>query len=101
MLTPAPQVVSGMGSIDLSALTWEDYLLIGGGLAFAYSMWSDSKPKGRRKKSAGLSAGSSMSPGSIAFLALAAVAGYYVWTAVSPTLTSMAQTQAQLMGLNP
>lgn len=42
----------GMGSIDLSNLSWEDYLLIGGGFALFVSLWADSGPKRRRKKSA-------------------------------------------------
>jgi len=39
----------GMGSIDLSTLSWEDYLLMGIGGAIFVSLWSDSKPKKRRR----------------------------------------------------
>lgn len=42
----------GLGSIDLSTLSWEDYLIFGGIAAFLL-MEMMPKPKRRRKKSSG------------------------------------------------
>lgn len=88
--------MNGLGSIDLSTLSWEDYLLIGGGGALFFSlMFPDSgilnasapKRKRRRKKSSGNMA----SFGVVLTLAAVGVAGYYVWTKGTALGASLAQ----------
>lgn len=62
----AVAVPQGMGSIDLSTLTWEDYLLLGVGLMTVYAIaspdsalftWSPKKRKRKKGGSSGLMGG--------------------------------------------
>lgn len=83
---PTPAYAKGLGSIDLSTLSWEDYLIIGGIGAFLISTMWDSRPKWRkrrkrRKSSAAASSGGlglGIPLGIIAVIGLGTV-GYMVW----------------------
>ena len=96
MYVSAPQI-SGMGSIDLSTASWEDYLLIGVVGMFAIgtlfpSVFEPSKPRPRRRRKP-VSAGTGF-VGGIATVALLAGLGYYVWTSGTQLGAQMAQGSA-------
>jgi len=87
---------NGLGSIDLSTLSWEDYLLLGIGGAMVYSLvfpdsglLNPSPPKRKRRKKS--SSGNMASLGVVLTLAAVGVAGYYVWTKGSALGASLAQ----------
>lgn len=76
---PVPTYVSGgMGSIDLSTMSWEDYLIIGGVGAFLLSTMWGSRPK-RRKRAKKTASGGGLGlgmPVALIALPLLAVVGY-------------------------
>lgn len=87
---PPATYVKGMGSIDLSNLTWDNYLLFGIGAMMLYAIISpgasiftpsNPKPKKRRKK---VSAGAGFAGGAVTVLILAA-GGYLAYSYLSST----------------
>ena len=71
----------GMGTIDLSTLSWEDYLLVGIGGAIFVSLLMEGRPKRSRRKKGTASGGSQLNWAiGLPLVGIAAYVGYLYFT---------------------